>query len=313
VTKLLNEYDTAIVGGGPAGITAAVQLARSDWRVVLFEPGELGGLLLNANLVENYPSGLGSVPGRELAGMFSSHLKRFSVDAVTEMVEDISISDDGRFQLKGQSDSWSVRAVIIATGTIPRLIELPGLESLNSVQMCYDIKTLKPLPESNKFCVVGGGDAAFDYALQLARNKNKGTILVRNKEPNCLKLLERRVAEKSGLIEVKLEAEVEKIECEAGSEKVNIYYKSAGSGGKLKVDNFLVAIGRSPNDSLLKRLSEKLTNPIRTELNEKTNIPGLYLAGDIIGGSYRQVGIAVGSGLRTAMMVDQFLAGDERK
>jgi thioredoxin reductase (NADPH) len=313
VTKLAKEYEAAVIGGGPAGITAAVQLARSDWKVVLFEPEQLGGLLLNANLVENYPSGIGPVPGRELAGMFRSHLERFNVDTKQEKIDDISISDDLRIDLKAHSQTHSVRAVIIATGTIPKPILLPGLENVKSNQICYDIKDLKPLPENKKFVVVGGGDAAFDYALQLARNKNKGTILVRNKEPNCLKLLERRVSEKSALIEVKLDADVEKIENEAGSEKVNIYYKSESGGGKLKSDNLLVAIGRTPNDLLIKRLSEKLTNSIRTELNGKTNIPGLYLAGDIIGGSYRQVGIAVGSGLRTAMMVDKFLAGDELK
>ncbi|UCH90013.1 MAG: NAD(P)/FAD-dependent oxidoreductase [Thermoplasmata archaeon] len=310
----MHKYDLAVVGGGPAGITAAVQACRSDLKVALFEADKLGGLLHNANLVENYPSGRNKISGIELVEVFKNHLENFPVELVFDEITAVELGGDNQFELKGRADNYTAKAVIVAAGTVPNKLKIPGMESVRPERIHYEVKSLQPIPEGKSYVIIGGGDAAFDYALQLARYKGQITILVRADFASCLPLLERRVREKNDCITLQYQAEVVRVEEDEASGKMAVYFKSAGSEQEvLEVDFLLIAVGRKQNSSLIETLSHKGTHSIRTELNGKTNIPGLYLAGDIMRGSYRQVGIAVGDGLRAAMMAAEYLRGVENK
>ena len=301
----MEDFDVAVIGGGPAGMTAAVQVYRSDLSVVLFERDNLGGLLHNANLVENYPT------GTELVEVFKSHMGKFDIDVRMEDVLELQRTEDGLFYLKSDENEYSSRAVILATGTVHKKIELDGLEKIPKALVYYEIKEIHPLPEGKSFVILGGGDAVFDYSLQLQRNNNRVTILVRSIKPHCLTLLKRRVEGKESEIEVFYNTKVDRIEEDRSNSKLNIIYSIDDVEKKLEFDYLLIAIGRKPNDSLLRIPALDFDFDLLNSVHGKTNIPGLYLAGDIKSGLYRQVGIAVGSGLLAAMMAARYIGGAE--
>jgi thioredoxin reductase (NADPH) len=306
-------FDVAIVGGGPAGMTAAVQAYRSDLSVVLFERDNLGGLLHNANLVENYPTAQTPLSGSELVEVFKSHMSGFDIDVRMEEILQVHRADDGNFSLKSKGKEYTSRSVIMATGTIHKEIELEGLDSIARNCVFYEIKDIFPLPEDKSFVIMGGGDAVFDYSLQLQRNNNRVTILVRSEKPRCLTLLKRRVEDKENDIDVYYNAIIDRIEEDGSGSGLRIYYNVEGLDKKLEIDYLLIAIGRIPDDKLLRTPGLDFDTDVSNSVNGKTNIPGLYLAGDIRSGLYRQVGIAVGSGLLAAMMAARYLGGADSR
>jgi len=305
----IKPYDVAIVGGGPAGMTAAVQAYRSDMSVVLFEKKELGGLLHNANLVENFPAERTPLSGPELVKVFESHLKKFDIEVRMEEVQVIGRTNEGLFKLESSINIYFSRVVILAAGTVPKEIKLEGMENISKGRVFFEIKDLYPLPENKEFVLIGGGDAVFDYSLQLQRFNNKVTILVRSEKPKCLSLLKRRVEQKEKEIRVFYGTDIGYIDEDKNSSKLKVNFRTDGKENELSFDFLICAVGRKANDILLKTpglgFDFELLNPV----NGKTNIPGLYLAGDIKSGLYRQVGIAVGSGLMAAMMAARYIAG----
>jgi alkyl hydroperoxide reductase subunit F len=260
-------------------------------------------------MVENYPMGQAGIGGPELVEIFQNHLERFDIDILKEEIFGIETSDETEFILRGRNESYRTRSVIVATGTEPKKIEIPGMSTISKDRIYYEIKYLLPIPQDKRFVIIGGGDAVFDYALQLIRNKGKVTIMVRGPEVTCLPLLSKRVSDNKDSITVEQNAQVLRVEEAESNRELIVHYENPSGQSKLNADYLMIAIGRVPNDHLLKAFSQKSSCTIRTELNGKTNIPGLYLAGDIISGSYRQVGIAVGDGLRAAMMAAEFLKG----
>lgn len=306
-------HDLLIIGGGPAGITAAVQAVRSDLSVAVIERDRLGGLLLNANLVENYPMESPSKTGRDLAEVFKKRLDDFKIETIKDEIVKLVRTGNGEFELTGKIGSYTSRSVIIATGTVPKLIDIPGSDECCKKRTYYELRDMHPLPEGKSFVIIGGGDAAFDYALQLSRYEGRSTILVRGSRTSCLPLLYRRAEGAGETISVIFNAEVKSMDYNKDEEKIIVSVSIGGTIKKIHADYMITAVGRKQNDKLLRDFSAETETEIIKELNGKTNIPGLYLAGDIIHGSYRQVGIAVGDGIRAAMMAFEFIERDDSK
>lgn len=306
------DYDLAVVGGGPAGITAAIQASRSDLKVALFEKDRLGGLLLNANLVENYPVGEPGISGPDLVKIFEEHLGRFRIEVIKDEITGVARMDDAGFELEGNDGIYSARALVLATGTIPKELDIEGAGNIRPGRIYYELRDIHPLEEERSYGIIGGGDAVFDYSLNLLKYKSKVTILVRAGSPDCLPLLKRRVEEHKNSIDVRYNTVVQKLEEDDISGNLALHLESVNGSDRILVDYLMIAIGRTQNDSLLHDFIDSSGEALGTTLNTKTNIPGLYLAGDIRSGSYRQVGIAVGDGLRAAMMAAEYLAGDAR-
>lgn len=241
-----------IIGAGPAGITAAIQLKRADIDIAIFEKDKIGGLLLNANMIENYPGLTDTPSGTEMAARFSKKLKELDINVVYEEI--ISVEHrENMFCVRSKNNEHFSKYLIVATGTVP--VRLEGLNR----DIHYDIYPLLGIT-GKRVAVIGGGDAAFDYALNLAGKNNRVSIYFRRKEPTCLPLLYERALEQP-LIEI-----------HAGTEFVDDGY-----------DNVLAAIGRVP-----------CIPPIPLKKN------GIYLAGDICRGDLRQLVIAAGDGMFAA-------------
>jgi len=298
--------DIAIIGAGPAGIAASIYLKRAGFEPLVFEKGDIGGLLLNANLVENYPGFPEGITGKELVKLFKNQLLRLDIYVENKEVKEVNIDGDG-FKLITSNEILNPRALIITSGTIPKDIELKGQSSVLGRKLFYEIKDIPPPKREDTFVVIGAGDAAFDYALNLSKDVSKVDIIFRSGKAKCLTLLEDRarkskniyVHPKTAPLHVKEEQGKIKIECISDG-KETIFTPKYG----------LIACGRSPN---LNVISKELQKSLRIKKDGTTNIPGLYFAGDVRRGNFRQTGIAVGDGISTAMMAAEFLLGGYEK
>jgi thioredoxin reductase (NADPH) len=291
-------HDVAVIGGGPAGISASIYLKRADIDVILFEKDEIGGLLLNAHLVENYPGFPNGISGKNLCKLFKNHLKKWKIKTIFEGVKNITI-ENNHYTIRTQHDVIKSKSVILSTGTIPKIIGIDGEQNLSGKLLFYEVKDILPkLKNNDTVIVIGGGDAAFDYSLNLAENDIFIDLYYRSNNPKCLKLLGEKVKKCS---KIKCHSNFEPIKIIENQGKPEVTFKSVKTlkVTKKKSDYILIACGRKPNKNLIKK-----------EL-KKNNIPGFYIAGDVITGRFRQVGIAVGEGIHVAMNVEAYVRGNK--
>ena len=185
----------AIIGGGPAGTAAAIQLKRSGFDVTIFEKQAIGGLAVNANLIENYLGFPNGISGIRFTGLLEKHLENLEIEVKYDEIDYIKFENNS-YLLNNRLEKYS--RLIIATGTKPNQLNIPGMEKIAIDKIYYEVYEL--LGESNKTIgIIGAGDAAFDYALNLSLT-NKSIILNRSQEIKALDLLRYR-ADKNPNIE----------------------------------------------------------------------------------------------------------------
>ena len=220
-------------------------------------------------------------------------LEKWRIKPLKEEVTKIKIKNK-QFTLKTKKNEKTFKTLIIATGTIPKEITIPIEKKLVGKQVFYEIKNILNKIKPGKECIViGGGDAAFDYSLNLADKKIKVHLFFRSKKPRCLPLLEER-AKKHDMINIYPSHNLSNI-CETdGKPEVKFRYNKKNK--TYSSDFVLIACGRKPNNDLLKDIT-------------KNNISRVYIAGDVKTGRYRQTGIAVGEGIYAAMKTEQYLRG----
>jgi len=292
--------DVAIVGAGPAGISAAIYLKRAGIDPLVFERKRIGGLLINANLVENYPGFPDGISGRDLVRLLVEQLSRIGIKVIIDEVLRVEFKDD-MFHLETDQKEFIVRFLVFATGTRPKNIELKGFESLVGSKLFFEIVDITSNWKGKHFLIIGGGDAAFDYALNLAANHSKVDIIFRSRKPKCIPLLLDR-AKKETRIRLLSEYIPEAVYREHDS--VSLKCRSGNDKIFLRGDYVIIACGREPNlDALPARL--KANTVIRPGEKEKSN---LFFIGDIARESHRQLGIAVGDGIDAAMEIARRIA-----
>jgi thioredoxin reductase (NADPH) len=295
--------DVAVIGAGPAGIASAFYLKRAGFEPLVLEKGDIGGLLLNANLVENYPGFPGGISGRALVESFQKQLSRLGIAVTKANVESV-FHKEGVFHLIYNENEVLARSVIVATGTKPKKLDIPGENELLQRKLFYEVKDI-PQPEKNDtYVIIGGGDAAFDYALNIANEVKSVDIIFRGKHPKCIPLLSERV---SAIENIRPHPNIVP---RAFEENDGVVTKGISASGEIEFpsDYVMVAAGREPNVDLLPELAV-----IKINEDGGCETPGLFIAGDVRRKNKRQVGIAVGDGIICAMSVSEFLTGEERK
>lgn len=290
----MNEKKIVIIGAGPSGISCAIQLKRYGFDPLLLEGDETGGLLLNANLVENYPGFPSGVSGNELVELFKRQLKNFDINTHKTQVVKLDYNESN-FVVETDKGELDVEIVIVASGTIPERMKTFNDDVKDRI--FYEVKSMKSI-RGKDISIIGSGDAAFDYASGLAIQNNI-TVIHRKSEPSCLPLLFERV-KKQPAIQVLKKTLLKEI-LKNGNRLV--LQCSSDSDFEIYADFVVAAIGRSPNVGFL---SERLLKAFQ----QKKEFKNLFFIGDVMRGFYRQVGIAVGDGLRVAMEIG---GGGERR
>lgn len=273
----------AIIGAGPAGASAAVQLARYGIEFDIYEKHKTGGLARNANRIENLIGFPNSISGLKYAKLLSLHFEKLNIKPVFQEVKNIEM-DNESYVVNTNDSSKSYEYCIMATGTQANIsdIEIPK-ELENSI--FYEIADM-PRVKKKHIIINGSGDAAFDYALNLAQS-NKVTLICRN-AVKALPLLVQR-ANASFNIEIRTNTTIKAFGKE--NEKNIVYCDDMNAEETIIFDYYIFAIGRHP-------ILPNFGNADEISKNKK-----FFLIGDVKNGLYRQISISIGDGMRTAMEV----------
>jgi thioredoxin reductase (NADPH) len=290
-----------IVGAGPAGIAAGMFLKRAGVEPLLLDEREPGGLLREANLVENYPGFPGGISGRELASLMAHQMEKLGVRLEKGSATKVS-PKNGSFVTETETDTYESDAVIIATGTAPKRVEIEGARELEGRRLFYGLASIGTDDIRDKrVLVLGGGDAAFDYAINMSTRGNSVTIVSRS-AASCLPLLLERADARGieiseGCVPERMMESTDgvRVECACGDDKK-----------VFEADIVIVAHGREPRvDMLPPELRKRIDDP--GERPPMTGIEGLFVAGDVVRGIHRQAAIAAGDGVLAAMHVEKLL------
>lgn len=280
-----------IIGAGPAGLAAALQLKRYGVDIVLLERSRVGGLLNNANLVENYPGFPGGIPGENLISLFHRQCTELGVEVTKDDINCLDYKKNS-FIAGGSNIDYQAPIAIIATGTrgnTPPGLRIPDEIRDSVITELFSIKSV----ENKQIVIIGAGDLAFDYALNLGR-RNTITILNRSTELTCLPLLSDR-ARKYSSVKYLEQTQVEEVLPGSNGDVLLKVISPAGSQ-MLPCDYMISAIGRQPNLDFYSESLRKMAIDL-----EKKEI--LHLIGDVKNGIFRQAAIAVGDGIECAMRV----------
>jgi thioredoxin reductase (NADPH) len=282
--------DVAIIGAGPSGLAMAIQVMRYGIEPVVYEANQPGGLLWNANLVENYPGFPGGILGPELVKLIVEQARESGVKIVYEEVTHLDVKGD-LFILRCGQKRYQYGRVAVASGTKPVQVTLPDLPAGAEKNIHYEVYPLLR-KKWKKIVIVGAGDAAFDYALNLAW-QNEVMILNRGSERSCLPLLFDRVNDHPNITYFQ-NIRISQVELDEPVNQLNLTCTSPAGMRKIVADYLVYAIGRVPR---IEFLSENLVHR-QEELIENGR---LYLIGDVKNDIYRQTAIAVGDGVLAAM------------
>ncbi len=295
--------DLVIVGGGPAGLTAGIYAKRSGLQTVIVEKGALGGQIATTPIVENYP-GLTHVGGKTLVDILVNHaleyVKIFPDEAVRELIP--AQTDDGRIAVRTSRRKFTARAVLLATGAENRKLEIPGERQFSGRGVSYCSTCDGPLFVGKKVVMIGGGNSALTEALHLKNIGVDVSIVHRRDQFRAQDYLVHNVEAAS--IPVILDTVAREI---AGEDKVlsiSLKNNKTGKTTKMPVDGVFIAIGYEPAVELARQAGIELDRNgyIKKDSRHRTNIKGIYSAGDVEGG-YKQIVIAAGQGAEAAMAI----------
>ena len=291
--------DVVIIGAGPAGMATAIQLRRHGIEPVLLEQAEIGGLLRNANLVENYPGFPQGISGLSLVELFSRQLENAEVRVTLERVLEIEYRD-GTFFTQTDGKTFTSTAAVVATGTRPKPIADLVISDQVKSRVFSEIYPLLGA-EGKRIAIVGAGDAAFDHALSLS-GRNQVVILSRSKKTSCIPVLWER-CEESESISYMPDVTLRAIKNDESRAVLDYTDKGNQREMRLLADYVVLATGRVPClDMLGSHLKKRCAELIRAKK--------LHLVGDVNNGTYRQTAICVGDGVRAAMEISKNMGRD---
>lgn len=299
-------HDVAIIGAGPAGMTAAVYTSRANLSTVMIERGIPGGQMANTEDVENYP-GYDHILGPDLSNKMFEHAKKFGAEYAYGDVKEIIDGKEYKRIVTGNGE-FKARAIILATGAKYKNLEVPGEKELSGRGVSYCAVCDGAFFKEKELVVVGGGDSAVEEAVYLTRFATKVTIIHRRDEFRAQKILQDR-AFANDKIDVIWSHVVKEINGENGKvSSVTIINKKDGSESEFKTDGVFIYIGMLPiNEPFLNLGITNADGYVETNEEMETKIPGIFAAGDIREKSLRQIVTATGDGSIAAQNAQHYV------
>lgn len=304
---MLTIYDLIIIGAGPAGITAAVYAARLGLKFMVVS-GDIGGQAAISGDVENY-TGYQFITGPELAAKFEEHMRKFNIE--TKEGEEVAALTKNAdfFEAKTAKNTYLTKSLIIASGKRSRLLNVPGEKEFKNKGLTYCAVCDGPLFKDKAVAVVGGGNSALDAVIQLLNIARKIYLININNELGGDKIMRDKVYE-SDKVTVLNNTSVLAI---MGDKFVNsVKIKRQGNDETLPVEGVFVEIGLVPNSGFAPLLSKNEYGEIKVDSSNRTNIAGIFAAGDVTDVPEKQIIVAAGEGSKAALGVFKYLNGISR-
>jgi thioredoxin reductase (NADPH) len=303
-----NVRELIIIGGGPAGYTAALYAARADLEPLVIEGFSWGGQLMITSDVENYPGYADGIMGPEMMADFRRQAERFGAEFLTDDVTAVDLSQQP-FRVSVGDDEHLARAVIVATGASARWLDIDSEEKHKGRGVSACATCDAAFFRQKEVYVVGGGDSAFEEALFLTKFATHVHLVHRRDEFRASRIMvDRAVANEK--LDFILNAVVDEVLGDQNVEGLRLRSTVTGETWEVPADGLFVAIGHDPNTALfVDQLDHDdagylVTKPGSTE----TNVPGVFAAGDVQDHVYRQAVTAAGSGCMAALDAERYLA-----
>jgi thioredoxin reductase (NADPH) len=297
-------WDLIILGLGTAGLGCAIYAARFDIDLLVIGK-TYGGLITTTHIVENYP-GITSVSGSELMEMFRDHINSLDIPYITDEIREIKKEND-HFVLKSFFQTFKAKALCFATGSERRKLHIPGEEEYSGNGVSYCATCDGPFFKDKKVAVIGGSDSAAKEALFLAKHASKVFIIYRRDEIRAEPINKTRVLNTEN-IEIIYNTNLAEIK---GNESVESVVFD--NGEEFHVDGVFIEIGSVPNSELAKNIGVNTNekNEIIIDRKSKTNIPGVFAAGDVADAPFKQAITGVSEGVIAAYSAFDYLKNKE--
>ncbi|PXA77095.1 thioredoxin-disulfide reductase [Auritidibacter sp. NML100628] len=302
-------HNVIIVGSGPAGYTAAIYTARANLNPIVFTGSvTAGGELMNTTDVENYPGFPDGILGPELMTNFEAQARRFGADIQYEDVVSVDLSSNPKVVTLGNGASYQAHTVILATGSAYRHLGLDGEQRFSGHGVSWCATCDGFFFRDQQVAVVGGGDSAMEEALFLTKFASKVYLIHRRDELRASHIMAQRALDHEK-IEFIWDSVVTDLTGDDKLQTAHVKNLKTGQESTLDVTGLFVAIGQDPRTELVKDVLEiNEDGTIRVDHpSTRTNLPGVFAAGDVIDPTYRQAVTAAGTGCVAAQDVEQYL------
>jgi thioredoxin reductase (NADPH) len=295
----MENLDVIIIGGGAAGLTAGVYGVRSGLKTLILEEKMAGGATADAPLIENYP-GFSSISGRELTNKMVEQCKKLGVD-INELERVVTLQVNGQKRVvKTNKSSYRSQAVIIASGCHYRKLGVCGEEKFRGRGVSYCAVCDGHFFKNKHVLVVGGGNSAAASALFLSNLASKVSLVHRRGQLRAEEAFVYDLREKK--VEFLWNTELKRIEGDAAVERVILINNKTGNVKEIEVDGIFVQVGETPNSQFAKKAGVNVDTKgyIIVDRRQRTNIEGVYAAGDVTNSPLKQVATAIGGGAMAA-------------
>lgn len=313
ITNLDKEYDVVIIGAGPGGFNTALYAHRKGLSVIIITK-TLGGQLTSTSLIENY-LGINNVTGDDLTASFVDHVNDFKIPIMNEQYVTEIKKENDLFHLTIENGQSTIsKTVVIATGGIPRKLNIPGEAELIGRSISYCAICDGPFYKDNEVVVIGGGNSAIETAIDLAKIAKSVTVIELQKRFNADKVLVDQLLTYNNVKTI-LNAQSKEFISENNSLKSLKYIDLAtNEEHTLDVEGAFIEIGVIPNSNVVKDLVElNRFGEVMININQETSLEGMYAVGDVTDFPFKQIVIAASQGAVAALSLNNYINTKEQE